>query len=302
MATITNTYWLLPGLSGKKQSGVVTQEESVIITFDSVIDNVDDAIRESGLKPGSFHRNINTLILQDGISAEPVSNGSEWRFDLSYSTRSFGSNEAAEDDEFYVPKVSFGKWTYTRVVDKDKVSGDAIVNTAGDPYDPLPIETISSPTISVTVKENSPNLNRIFDIGAINSQQFRLCGLTIPKYCAMLDDFQPEPYQEGEDVLSFLNTYTFKLKFFKNTSGSQIGFKLETLSAGYNQIVSTKKVEIRVKDPDSPDDSTKDQPIATPQMLDVDGAVTTTPYYQEWVVHDVVNFSVFGLPTNYPVA
>lgn len=304
MATIENTYWLKNGLGGKKSGVVTTQDEVAVIEFSEVIDNVKEAIKESGFVAGQSHRNNKSMRLQGEIDAEivPEDNGRAWVFTLTYSDDPMTVQVASTEDEFYVPEVRFGKWSYQIVVDKDKETGEAILNTAGDPYDPLPVETISSPTVSITVKENSPNLARIFDIGSINNQQVKIAGITIPKYCGMLDDYQTEPYREEEDVLSFMNTYTFKLNFFKNNAGTRIGFKLENVSAGFNQIVSGNKVEIRVKDPEDPTNAEKEQPIATPQMLDENGAVTDTPYYQEWVVHDLVNFSTYGLPVNYPVS
>lgn len=308
MATISNTYWTLNGLSGSQADGIYEQTEKAIIVFDTVVDNVKEAIESSGFIVGDFHRNDRSLTLQNGIDAEPIGDGSglEWEFTVNYSTTGFSlGSTSTDDDVFYVPKVKFGKWTYQVVVSKDKESGAAIANPVGDPYDPLPIDTISALLVSVTVKENSPQLGRVQDIGAINNSAFRLVGISIPKYCAMFDDFDTEPFYEDEDIVSFLNTYTFKLKYFKNNAGEQIGFKLENVAAGFNQTSATApngKSEIRVADDEFPTDRTKDQPVATPQLLDANGAVTDTPYYQEWVVHDLANFAAFGLPNNYPVS
>jgi hypothetical protein len=117
----------------------------------------------------------------------------------------------------------------------------------------------------------------------------------------MFEGYKPSPYRDAEENLLFKNTFTIKLKFFENKAGEQIGFKRESLQAGFNQIVAGDKVEIRVADPEAPTDRSKDQPVATPQMLDSAGLLTETPYYVENVTFDLVSFAQFSLPTAYPV-
>jgi hypothetical protein len=312
MATIVNTHWLKDGLGGQKSGNITTQNEDVIIEFSEVVDNLKDAIKYSTFVSGQFHRNDRTMRLQGNISGavHPDDNATSWVFNLVYSDDPMTTETTSTEDEYYIPEVEYGKWSYSRVVDKDKETGLAILNTARDPYDPLPVEMISSPTLSITVKENSTNLSRILDIGSINSAQVKIAGLTIPKYCGMLDDYTTEPYREEEDVLSFMNTYTFKLKFAKNNAGNRIGFKLENVSAGYNYLPSGggEPLEFKVKslpNPDEPESSTNVavwEPVATPKLLDENGEGTDTAYYQEWVVHDLVNFATYGLPTSYPVS
>ena len=70
----------------------------------------------------------------------------------------------------------------------------------------------------------------------------------------MLVDYTTEPYRETEDVISFMNTYTFDLNFKKNNAGTRIGFKLETIAAGFNYLNgSGEQREIKVKSLPDPD-------------------------------------------------
>ena len=71
MATISNTYWTLSGLSGSQADGIYEQTEKAIIVFNTVVDNVKEAIESSGFVVGDFHRNDRSLTLQNGIDAEP---------------------------------------------------------------------------------------------------------------------------------------------------------------------------------------------------------------------------------------
>lgn len=311
MAQVSNTYYL-KDVSGSRSGDDITQDESAIIQFDSVVETYQDAVTFSGFKKGQQHRSGKLLFLNGDINANvhDDSNGTTWIFELSYSTLNRGSSSNSDPNTgTYRPEVDLGKWTYTRVVDRDKVTGLLVANTAGDPYDPLPIETISAPTISITIQEFSPNMGRLEDLGSINSADISIAGVSIPKYCGMFDDYQTKPFWDEEGYLTFRNTYTFKLKYFKNKAGNQIGFTLEAASNGFNFIDLTNAnqlTEIQVADPNFPTDRKKDVPTASPLPLDIAGQSPVQggyigPAYQEFVVNDVVDFNQYGLPTAYPV-
>ncbi len=303
MAQVTNTQWLKEGLGGGKDSeGVITQTESVIITFDEIVSTVTEAISLSGFKPGLPHRNDPSLLLQPAFDSNVHTddNASVWQFDFTYSTASF--NDISIINETYTPAVRISKWTYNRTVVTDKESSDPILLPTGEPYDSAFLEQISAPIISVTVKEYSANIQRIAQIGSINNSSIRIAGIKIPKYCAMLDDYNPEPHRDEDKYLTFRNTFKIKLKFAKNSSGQEIGFKIEALAASFNQVVNGELEAIKVRDPEFPDDRTKDILAATPQMVDTNGALTTTPFYQEWVTDDLIAFGQFGLPSSYPAS
>ncbi len=311
MASITNTYWLKDGIAGSKDAnGVITQNESCRLVFDEVVTTVSEAITFSGFRSGQVHRTSGHMFLNNEISAtvDSDSNGSSWVFDLSYSTRSYESN--SNDPVVYRPKVSISKWTYTRTVDFDKLTDLPIELPTGEKYDPPLMEQISAPIIHVTVRENSSNISRIADIGSINNAAISICGIDIPAYCGMFDDYTTEPSYDEEGYLTFLNTYAIKCKFLKSKTGVKIGFMVEALAASFNQKVNGELLEITVKsittaaDPgaDPPVTEVSEQvPVATPQMIDENGELTDTAYYQYWVPQDLISFSGFGLPSSYPV-
>jgi hypothetical protein len=303
MATVTSTFWLKDGLGGDLgEDGVITQEESVILTFDSIVPTVRQAIADSGFFVGQPHRTDQSLVLQPGIDGfiHADDNAHVWQFNLVYSTASF--NIQSREESTYTTEVGISKWTYNRTVLTDQKSGDAILLPTGEPYDSAFFEQISAPIISVTVKEYSPHTSRISMIGSINSAAVKIAGVNCPKYCAMLDDYSPKPHRDEDGYLTFRNTFKIKLKFANNKAGNEIGFTIETLAASFNQVVDSKLVAIKVADEEFPDDRTKDVLAATPQMVDANGELTTTPYYQEWVTNSIVNFGQFGLPSSYPAS
>ena len=309
---ILNTYWLKEGFTGGQSSeGVITQSESVRLIFDEIITTVPEALAASGFRAGQVHRTSNFMFLGGDIGAEvdADSNGSSWVFDLNYTTVSYESN--SNEQETYRPKVAISKWSYTRTVDVDKLTGEAILLPTREAYDPPLVEQISAPIIHVTVRENSSNIARIADIGSINNTPISICGIDIPAYCGMFDDYTTEPHWDEQGYLTFLNTYAIKCKFLKSKAGDQIGFMIEALAASFNflnddDIREEIKVESVVTEADPsatpPVEKVVEMvPVATPQLIDENGAQTETAYYQYWVPQDLISFSPFGLPTSYPV-
>ena len=115
----------------------------------------------------------------------------------------------------------------------------------------------------------------------------------------MLDDYDSVPYTDEKDILTFMNTFIVKMKFFKNKAGQEIGFKLELLNQGFTYLdggVGGTKKEIQVEDADG-----EMQPVATPQLLSPTGELTTEASYTERTAHDLIGFAQFGLPNEFPV-
>lgn len=297
MADIIDQDWLLDGLSTRRdEDGIITHNESTIIKFDETVSTGPEAILSSGFKEGQEHRNDFNLFLNGSIEANPEesNNGTVWRFDLQYTTSGFNLPTPGGPNERAI--IEFGEWTYTKVVESDKKTHKPIVNTAGDLYDPLPEEIIFNPVIMVTLRQNSAKIDRILEIGSINDSDISIAGVPIPAHCAQLAGYRPVPSYDEEGYLTFLNTYTIKLNFSVNHDGERIGFKIESISAGFNQKVDGELEPITIED----EDGTK-IPVATPQMLDESGALTTTPFYETWTVNKETSFSSFGLPSSYPV-
>ena len=299
MAQVLNIFYLGDGLGGDVDptTGQITQNETAIVIFSEPVRTVPQALKEGPFKPGKEHRFDRSMQLDGNIQANKTSedNATSWTFQLTYKTLTLGST-TARDDENYRPVVKPGRWTYSRVVDRDKETGEAFLNPAKDPIDPLPVEQISSPLLRITLKEYSANMQRLNFVGSVNNAAIRIAGVDCPKYCVMFDDYIPEPYTDEEGILTFNNTFIVKLKFFKNKDGQEIGFKLEILNQGFNFLDGGIKKEFQVEDADG-----NMQPVATPQLLDENGEPTDTPTYTERLPFDLQDFSQFGLPNEYPI-
>ena len=124
-----------------------------------------------------------------------------------------------------------------------------------------------------------------------------MLGQSIPKYCAQLYNYEPDPQYDAEGNFFSLNTYDVRWNFaLDQTGNTRIGFREEVLAAGYNELKTAGDKSAGTRRLYGDDL----EPISTPAKIGANGKITTTPYYQKWVVDDLTNFAAFNLPTNYP--
>ena len=285
---IEEKYCLLDGSSASSTYKESTLEEQWYIKYDSTATDPNEAIRHSGFLNGEEHPN-NIWFSLESIDAEALS-GQEWIVSLTYTTRQTDINGSDVD---FKTDVQFGKWTYQRVVTKDKETGADVVNSAGEPFDSPVIEEIACPVVSVTRRRTAPNMEIIQQIGSINSGEFVLVGITIPKYCAQLSDYRIERGQDQDGNAFYTQTFEFKLNFNKSSdTGELIGFKAEVANTGFR----VKKGADQFANI-----TYQGEPITSPAFLNNDGTSgTNTPNYIQFVINDLNNFASFNLPTRYP--
>ena len=295
MANVLTNICRNDGTSASRANDATELSESRYITFDAVVNDAVDAISSSSYTIGQSHPNYSAMKLR-GITCDPVS-GAEWMFALTWSDDQTISSSGATPAEFKA-LISYGSWSFQRVVEVDKTNVLKIIqNSAGEKFDPPPLETITYPTISVTVRENAPNINFIEDVGSINDASIDIVGVTIPAFCGMLADYKIDPVTDPETgVVRYNNTFTFQLNFNKDQSApaSTIGFKTQIANVGLNELIVPATVPQKILDDNQ-------EPVNTAQFLDpVTGTVSRTPNYLTYVINDVIDFSTFGLPTAYP--
>ena len=160
---IVDKYCLVDGSSASSTYNESTLEEQWYIKYDTVASDPNEAIRNSGFLNGEEHPNNVWFSLQS-IEAEAQS-GQEWIISLTYTTRQTDINGSDVD---FKTDIQFSKWTYQRVVTKDKETGADVVNSAGDPFDSPIVEEIACPVVSVTRRRTAPNMELIQKIGSIN--------------------------------------------------------------------------------------------------------------------------------------
>ena len=295
MANVLTSQCRNEGMSASRANDATELSESYFITFDAVVTDAVDAINSSGYEIGQKHPNYTSMNLA-AVNCVPHT-GTEWFFELSWTDNQTRSSSSATPAEFKA-LITYGSWSFQRVVEVDKTNPLTIIqNSAGEKFDPPPLETITYPTISVTVRENTPNINFVEDVGSVNSVSIDIVGVTIPPYCGMLADYKIEPVTDPETgVVRYNNTFTFQLNFNKDQENDAvtIGFKTQIANVGLNELNNLATVPQKILDDNQ-------EPVNTAQFLDpVTGAVSRTPNYLTYVVNDVIPFATFGLPTTYP--
>ena len=283
------------GTSASRANDATELTESHYLTFDAVLDDAVDAINDSEYEVGQNHPNYTSMKLT-GINATPHS-GTEWFFEVTWTDNQTQSSSGATPAEFKA-LIAYGSWSFQRVVEVDKTNPLTIIqNSAGEKFDPPPLETITYPTIAVTVRELTPNINFVEDVGSINSVSIDIVGVTIPPFCGMLADYNIAPVTDPQTgVVRFNNTFTFQLNFNKDQENSAvtIGFKTQIANVGLNELANLALIPQKIVDDNQ-------EPVNTAQFLDpLTGAVSRTPNYITYVVNDVIAFASFGLPTTYP--
>jgi len=283
---------LLDGATASSTTKDQELSETWYIKYDEIAVDPSEAIRHSGFFCGDEHPNNVGLSLQS-IEADSIS-GQEWVLSLNYTTEQTNKNNSdSGDGEDFKTDVQFSKWTYQRVVTKDKETNLPVVNSAGEPFDSPVVEEVACPTISVTRRKTSPDMNIIEKIGSINSGAFKLVGIDIPAYCAQLSDYRIERGQDTDFNPYYTQTFEFKLNFNKSVdTGQTIGFKAEVANTGFRISKGEGKYA---------NITYQGEPITSPAFLTEDGTSDTdTPNYLQFVINDLENFSSFNLPTRYP--
>lgn len=275
--------------SGNITLDTTSETIEVILVFDQPVRTTAEAASIGQYFIGDPHPDTENLSLVN-ISSSIIS-GTEWMLTLDYA---LSFNNPNEDDQTVLPE--FSSWTYQKIVPADKETGEAIVNTAGDPPSPPFIANISSPQIKITVRgTNVPQLTFFDKIGSINSSPIRILGFTIPKYCAMLHLWQPRPSRDADGNLYFLNEFTIRINYNKDREGEVIGFRQEWANLGFRQKVNGEGEPVKIRDKTGQD-------ITSPVFLNEDGSVRTSgddPFYNQNTVNDLEDFGQFNLPTNW---
>ena len=291
----------IEGLSADIGNERQSQTETAIVVFDSAPSTAIEAAQLSGFYSGMPHRILSWLAIEDGsLTAEPAQSGLEWEITATYSSMGAINNQSDREDSFRAKVVPFN-WSYSKVVTHDKETGEAILNPAGDPYDPPFTTPVPNIGWRITLRETNANMSRCFLIGQINKSAFTLLGLSIPKYCAQLSNYLPDPqYDEETGTLYFLNTYEIKLNFaLSQDRNTRIGFKQEVLNSGLNILLTANDFGTW-----APIYSVKSlENTSVEHLLKADGTLLpngSDPTYSEWVINDLTGFSSFGLPTQYP--
>jgi hypothetical protein len=292
MANSATLSYLIEGLSYTDSKEGRALSETCNIVFATAVTDPIDAQNVSGLTRGVQHRDLKFLFI-DNVQFTAES-GNDWTAQISYLPLPPSDNNKPATNK---PKVTPYKWDYTEVVEYDKLTGDAFLNPAGDPLDPPFIIERSSFGFRIQVAEKRFSETKYAAIGSVNASALVICGVTVPAYCARLDLYDPKPAVDEKGYPYFIVDYEVAISKKTDKDGAIIGFKEETLNQGFNYLDAGTKRKIFIKDVNDEDIEPNE-----PQLLDSNGAVTTTPSYTIRAPRPTVDFRQFNLPSKFPVA
>jgi len=292
MAITSTIAWLVDGMSLTDSKDNYSLSENANITFSSAVTDAIDAQRYSGLSRGIAHRTKKYLFIE---SLQFIAmTGVDWQVSVSYSVKPPSDKEKTQEQQAIVTPFS---WEYKEVVEYDKLTGDAFLNPAGDPLDP-PFE-VERGSLGFRIQKAEKSFREDFYtyIGFINSNSFTLAGVSIPAYCAMITSYDPKPAIDEKGYPYFIVDYEIRILKKKDKDGAYIGFKEETLNAGFNFKDGGVKKKILIKDQNDEDIEPNE-----PQLLDANGAITASATYTTRCPRSAISFTIFALPSKFPTA
>jgi hypothetical protein len=225
------------------------------------------------------------------IDCEPTGNdGIEWIVTLSYGWYNpLQAGGGKEQNPLDMPiEVSWALRDHETVLDTDQ-NGDAVLNTAGDPYDP-PI-VIDDPRLVMTVVRNE----MMFNVGwvlayrnAVNSDPF--AGFP-PLTCKVLNISSRSQWHQDIGWY-YQTTYEFEFLTASIDYDTNTGFRKRIISQGFRAISSVTGTPYHI--------TLKGTPISSPMLIDSNGYLLghdDTPYWQTFQAYPELPFNIFGFDT-----
>lgn len=169
------------------------------------------------------------------------------------------------------------------IIDKD---GNAIVNSAGDPFDPQNMIDDSRRVVTVTKNLSSVPSWILTYQDAVNSGSFTVDGITVGDGLAKMQSVTVSEAQSRNGTA--FRTVTFSMHLEKN------GWLLEPLDAGFRQLAFDGITRINIKN-----DGDAELPTS-PVLLDGAGKVLVDPnpsnvFYGSFAVYETKDFSILPL-------
>lgn len=178
-------------------------------------------------------------------------------------------------------KIRWNTAKYQKAIDRD-VDGDAVVNSAGDYFDPPP--QVDRSRWTATVQKNLASVpSWIIDYtDAVNDSPFTFQGLSVGTRVAKIMSIEISDQQVENDIPFFVFGYT--LEFRPET------WKLLVLDQGMRHIFGTDRFQIL-------DDRSPPRPVTSPVCLDGEGQKLAEPdtenaVFLEFDAYEEKDFSV----------
>lgn len=183
-----------------------------------------------------------------------------WEAEAEFNTAPIDTNKEEEDTPVLDRRAKFSWSTtkYQKAIEKDR-DGNAILNSAGDYFDPPPLKDVSRWTVTVTKNMSALPDGILTWENKLNSDAFTIDGVSVEVNGAKISQINVGDIQkEGDTEFRVL---TYSLEFDKdNWEGKYLDQGFYFLDSG-----TKKRIQINGKD------------CVSPQMLDGSGGKITNP-------------------------
>lgn len=204
-----------------------------------------------------------------------------WRIDAEYDTAPINTDDNPESPLARPAKITWSTTKYQKAIERDR-DGNAIINSAGDYFDPPPIADVSRWTASVTKNVAGVPTSILSYVDGLNSSTWEIDGVSVEANVAKVMSISIGEEQVEGDVVYRQFSYTVEFDPVDKWKGKYLnqGF--------YYKDGSNRK---RILDANS-------KPVVTPKLLNSSGAVISDPTpssatFKEYDVCSEIDFSVF---------
>lgn len=230
----------------------------------------------------SYHPFYSIMLCRNISFTQDSSAPCKWDIEATYTSEPLTQGQEQTPNPVDRPaKIKWKSQAYRKAVVRD-YSGLAIVNSAGDYFDPPP--EIDSSHWVATIEKNVTGVptSIITYTDAINSNGFTIQGITVAPKVAKIIDIEISELQTEGDYEYY--TFTYGLEFRPEL------WRLKVLDQGFRYKSGSNRKNIVT-------DDTPPRPITSPKLLDGSGAVLSNPTTSNavFLTYDVYTARDFGI-------
>lgn len=199
---------------------------------------------------------------------------------VNYAFDDSSSSGGSEGDEYNIEHWGWDLGTSDQELTTD-ISGNAVLNSAKDPFENVPIIQVPTPTFTKTVKYKDRKSGWNTLVGCVNNADVTIGGITFLKWTLLCNISEERIY--GEEWMYRYNVQlkykSTKARLYGKSEEKEIGWQLAIVDAGIREIGPDGKKRVILL-PST--DSNIDVAVTSPTLLDGKGkAIVIKPDSQE---------------------
>jgi len=296
MSTVTSVVERMSGRGGDETTSTQGFTRVFQVEIDAISATVESDILANASIPaiGAAHPAYSAVkCIRRRIKLVDDDDFLTWEVECEYALPTPGRNNISSNPINDPPRISFGSAQYTRVVERAYQSGDtiddpseAVLNSAGQPFDPPVVQEEENMVISITRNERTIDpADLVTYRNTINSASITIAGVVIAEHRGRMRSIMASKAWDTSGTAYWQVSYEIEI-----ATATHIR---EILDAGYYERNSSGLVPILDKG-DNP------EPITEPAPLDGSGGEgdPTSPVYLSYQTYWAKAWSGLSLPSS----